>query len=282
MLTIGLRLIIAFAALYGSIVGLMYWRQRDLIYRTNTERSAPVAAGLHEVFEMVLPTPDGEHLIAWWAKAAPGRPTILYFHGNAGHLSERAGRFEFFQKSGIGLLMLAYRGFSGSSGNPSESANVADAVLAYDYLRKSGVASGDIVLFGESLGTGVAVQVATQREARVLVLDSPYTSLVDAAAYHYPWLPVRTLVSDRYDSKSRMAGLHLPLLVLHGEADVVVPLAMGHELFDAANEPKRMATFPGAQHILHAKFGSLEIVRDFIDAHPRSRGSSLPERELRP
>ena len=268
MLTIGLKLIIAIAALYGCIAGLMYWRQRDLIYRPNTEHTAPTAAGLHGVAEIILATPDGEHLVAWWAKAAPGRPTILYFHGNAGHLSERAGRFEFFQKAGIGLLMLAYRGFSGSSGEPSESANIADALLAYDYLRSSGIMPSDIVLFGESLGTGVAVAVATQRKARVLVLDSPFTSMADAAAFHYPWLPVQALITDRYDSKTRMAGLHLPLLVLHGEADVVVPLAMGQELFAAANEPKRMVTFPGAEHILHAKFGSLEIARDFIDAPP--------------
>jgi uncharacterized protein len=252
------------AGLYGAVVGLAYWQQRALIYHPGGARTEPSQAGLANVADLTLVTPDGERLVAWWSKAAPGKPTLLYFHGNAGHLSERSERIRFFQQAGVGMLMLAYRGFSGSTGKPSEAANVADALLAFDHLLANGVRKQDIVVFGESLGTGVAVQVAGLRQGFAgLVLDSPFTSMADAGAHHFWWLPVQLLISDRYDSRSRIGALHVPLLVLHGEADFTVPTAMGRAIFAAANEPKRIVTFPGAQHILHAQFGSLEIVRDF-------------------
>ncbi len=255
--------------LYGLIVAGAYWQQRALIYHPGGVRLAPAEFGLANVADITLTTPEGEKLVAWWATASAGKPTVLYFHGNAGHLSERSERIRFFQKAGIGIFMLAYRGYSGSSGHPSEAANYADAQQAFDYLTACGVRRGDIVLFGESLGTGVAVQLAGLRQPSGLVLDSPYTSLADAAAFHYPWLPARALIADRYDSLARIGALHLPLLVLHGEADVVVPVAMGRALFAAANEPKRIVTFPGAEHILHAKFGSLDIARTFIEGLKR-------------
>ena len=269
MAALVVKLLLLAAAAYVAAVGLMYWQQRKLIYLPNSELRRPADFDLRLVDDIRLSTPDGEHLVAWWAKAAPGRPTILYFHGNAGHLSQRAPRIAYFQQSGLGVLILAYRSFSGSTGQPSESANVADALLAYDHLRANGVAPADIVLFGESLGTGVAVQIATLRPAIGLVLDSPFTSLAEAAAGHFSWLPVRELICDRYDNLGRIGRIHIPLLVLHGEADITVPVAMGQEIFAAANEPKRIVTFPGAQHIEHAKFGSLGIVRQFIDGLKR-------------
>ncbi len=251
--------------LYAAMVAVAYWKQRALIYHPGGARLAPIQFGLANIEDVTLATPDGEKLVAWWAKAAPGKPTILYVHGNAGHLSERSERIRFFQNAGIGMFMLAYRGFSGSTGSPSEVANVADAALAFDHLVASGVRKQDIVLFGESLGTGVAVQLAALRPGVPgLVLDSPFTSMADAGAHHFPWLPVGALITDRYDSLSRIGALHLPLLILHGEADFTVPVAMGRAMYAAANEPKKIVTFPGAQHILHAQFGSLDIVRDFI------------------
>lgn len=261
VLTVGLLIL----GLYVAIVGVAYWKQRALIYHPGGARLPPMQFGLAGVDDVTLANPDGEKLVAWWAKAAPGQPTILYVHGNAGHLSERSERIRFFQNSGIGMFMLAYRGYSGSTGSPSEAANVADAALAFDHLVASGVRKQDIVLFGESLGTGVAVQLAALRPgAAGMVLDSPFTSMADTGAVHYPWLPVGQLISDRYDSLTRIDALHLPLLILHGEADSVVPVAMGRAIYAAANQPKKIVTFPGAQHILHAQFGSLEIVRDFI------------------
>lgn len=253
------------AVAYIAIAGAMYVFQRSLIYVPDPTRHRPAEAGLAGVDEHILATPDGNSIVAWWLKPAPGRRTILYFHGNGGHLADRAPRFKLLQQFGIGVLMMAYRGYSGSSGSPSEAANVADGVLAFDFLVAAGVKPGDIVLFGESLGTGVAVEVAQQRPAAGLVLDSPYTSLAAVGQFHYPWLPVERLILDRYDTLSRIGSLHLPLLILHGEADSVVPVAMGRAVFAAANEPKRIDTYPGAEHIYHLQFGSFSRVREFVD-----------------
>ena len=250
---------------YIAIAAAMFVFQRSLIYVPDRTRRSPVEAGLAAVAEEVLTTPDGAKLIAWWLKPKPGKRTILYLHGNGGHLADRAPRFQVFQEFGIGVFMLAYRGYSGSTGEPSETANVADAAFAFDFLTSHGVAPRDIVLFGESLGTGVAVEVAQMRPAAGIVLDSPYTSLPAAAGSHYPWLPVTWLMLDRYDTIDRIGSLHIPVLILHGEADEIVPVAMGRAVFAAANEPKRIFTYPGAPHIHHIQFGSLTRVREFIE-----------------
>jgi len=254
------------AIAYLGIAVALFVFQRSLIYVPGRSHKSPADAGLTGVTEDILTAPDGSRLVTWWAKARPGRPTILYFHGNAGDLAARAERIVDFQADGFGVLMLAYRGFSGSTGSPSEAANVADALMAYDALAGKGLSGRDIVLFGESLGTGVATQVALARPALGLVLDSPFTSLADVAQGRYPWLPVSWLIKDRHEIIGRIATLHLPLLVLHGEADEVVPVEMGRAVFAAANQPKRLFTFPGALHIHHSQFGSMVRVREFVDA----------------
>jgi uncharacterized protein len=245
------------------VVLAMFVFQRSLIYVPDAVRKAPSETGLSGITEETIVTPDGARLVAWWLKAKPGHRTLLYFHGNGGHLVDRAPRFKIFDELGLGVLMLAYRGYSGSTGNPSEAANVADGLLAFDFLTGRGVPTSDIVLFGESLGTGVAAEVAQARPAAGLVLDSPYTSLAAVGQWHYPWLPVTWLLLDRYDTLTRIGQLHLPLLILHGEADEIVPVAMGRAVFAAANEPKKLMTYPGAKHIHHLQFGSMTQVREF-------------------
>jgi fermentation-respiration switch protein FrsA (DUF1100 family) len=252
-------------ALYAIVALSMYLLQRSLIYRPDRARRPPSEAGLAGVREDVLTAADGARIVTWRMEAKPGKPTILYFHGNGGHLADRAQRIEALQADGYGLLMVAYRGYSGSAGSPSETANVADALLAYDRLRAEGTPPDSIVLFGESLGTGVATQVAEAKSAAALILDSPYTSFADAAQHHYWWLPARLLIVDRYDIIGRIGRVYVPLLILHGEADDVVPVAMGRAVFAAANQPKQLVTFPGAGHIHHMPFGSFERVRAFID-----------------
>ena len=154
----------------------------------------------------MLKTPDGARLVAWYGKAKPGQPTLLYFHGNAGSLAVRAERIRRFMDEGWGVYMMTYRGYGGSTGSPSETANVADARLAYGALVQEGVDPASIILYGESLGTGVAVRLATERPAGGLILDAPYTSIVEVAAQAYPFLPVRYFLKDRYEIEE----LHRP------------------------------------------------------------------------
>jgi fermentation-respiration switch protein FrsA (DUF1100 family) len=226
----------------------------------------PAEEELTGVAERVLKTPDGQRLVAWYGKARPGEPTILYFHGNAGGLADRAPRVQRFMGEGWGVYMLAYRGYAGSSGSPSETANVSDARLAYGELVEEGVDPASIIIYGESLGTGVAVRLATERPAAGLILDAPYTSIVEIAARAYFYLPVRYMLTDRYETRKYIAQVHMPLLILHGERDAVIPVANGRELLQLANEPKRLATFPNAGHsdIYVNGNPALDAVRDWI------------------
>ena len=257
-------LLIATAA-YAAIVVAMFAFQRSFIYHPDRERTAPADVGLPEAIECVLPTPDGERLVAWYAKAKQGQPTILYFHGNAGTLASRNRRIRDFLDRGRGTLILAYRGYAGSSGTPTEANNIADAERAYDALIDDGVTPDDIVLYGESLGAAIAVPLAARRQVRGVILDSPFTSLVARARLSYPWLPVGLMLKDRYATDETIKSVHAPLLIIHGEADAVTPVAMGRALFAAANMPKELITLPGAGHSDHDAFGAPEKLNAWID-----------------
>lgn len=247
-----------------AVVALVYVQQRSLIFRPNSERVTPENAGLSGVHEEKIPTPDGETLIAWWCPPKPDKPVILYFHGNGGNLPVRAGRMQLFQQAGYGVLMLADRGYSGSTGSPSEAALVADAKLAFDWLVAKGVAANRITAFGESLGTGLAVQLAADRPVRSVILDSPYTSLADVAAERVPWLPVRWIMSDPFDSMAHIAKVRAPLLIVHGDQDNVVPYALGTKLFAAANQPKRLVTLTGFGHVAPLRNGAWPAIQAFL------------------
>ena len=177
-----------------AILFAMWFFQRRLIYYPDTRRTPPIAVGLEDVEEGVLERPDGTVLVTWYGEAAPGQPTLLYFHGNAGNLATRAERVAGFRQDGRGILLLSYRGYGGSGGTPNETDNVADALAAYDSLRARGIAAPDIYLYGESLGSGVAVQVAVAREVGGIILDAPFTSLAEVGAQVYPFLPVQLVI----------------------------------------------------------------------------------------
>lgn len=254
---------LAVAGLYLAAGIALYAGQRRLMYPADPARVAPASLGL-DVAEIELATLDGERLVAWHASAAAGKPTLLYFHGNGGNLADRHDRVRLYRGEGYGLLMVAYRSYSGSTGRPSETANVADARLAYRWLQDQGVRPDEIVLYGESLGTGVAVQVAAAEPVKGMILDAPYTSIADVAQRQYPWIWVRPFVADSYVSIDVIGKVRVPLLVLHGARDRIVPPDMGQALFDAANEPKRIVVFPEAGHLYHTEFGSFDVIREFI------------------
>ena len=259
-----LKILIGLALAYLAILAVAYLAQRRLTYFPNPARIPPAQLGLSGVTEDVLATPDGARLIAWYAPAPPGRPTLLYFHGNGGSLAGRAMRFQRYQNAGFGILMLSWRGYSGSTGSPSEAANYADARLAYDSLIHRGLEPTDIFIYGESLGSGVATHLATEVPVAGVILDAPFTSIPDVGAAAYPYLPVRLLMSERYDSASRIAAIDAPLLILHGVRDGVVPFAMGKKLFELAREPKRMVEFAGGNHVDLDAHGAVDAVRAWI------------------
>jgi fermentation-respiration switch protein FrsA (DUF1100 family) len=256
---LGLGVLVAALLILGSSA-----LQQFLIYHPARERVAPLEAGLENVFEREIPTPDGLKVLAWWSPPEPGRPSVLYFHGNAGSLVDRTGRIRRFQERGIGVLMMTYRGYGGSMGKPTERDNVADGKRAYDALLAEGVPAEQIFIFGESLGTSVAMQVAAKKKAAGLILDAPYTSMLDLAHLHYPYLPADWFLRDRYETVQHIAKIDVPLLVVHGEADVVIPVAMGRAVFDAAPGPKTFLKFGGG-HLDHDARGSFDEIIGWIE-----------------
>jgi fermentation-respiration switch protein FrsA (DUF1100 family) len=259
-----LKIALVAVVVVGATAALLRWTttvlQHQLMYYPATEHVLPSAENLNNVEERVLTTPDGERVLVWYGRAKPGMPTLLYFHGNAGSLADRAERIRKYMAKGYGMFMMTYRGFGGSTGSPSERANVADANLAYDALVASGVSPSDIIIYGESLGSNVAVQVAAKRPAAGLILDAPYTSMVDLAQVHYPQIPLRWLMTDRYETLRDIGNVRMPLLIIQGGKDDIVPPAMGKTVFAAANEPKQLAVFPEADHTEHYKFGSYDVI----------------------
>lgn len=238
--------------------------QQRLLYFPDTRRTTPAEADLPNVTERELEMADGTRVLTWWSVAKPGRPTLLYFHGNGGSFVTRSERIRKYVAHGYGIVMMTYRGFGGSAGTPSEKANVADALEVYDAVRASGVSPSEIVVYGESLGTGVAVQVAAQREVGGVILDAPYTSIVDLAALHYPYLPARWLMTDRYETLQPAGRVTAPVLIVHGEADDVIPVEMSRRVADALKGPVKVATFPGAGHSDHYLFGSYEAIYTWL------------------
>lgn len=199
-------------------VGLvvLYVRQREMLFPIPpVGRTAPDAAGLPEAEEHVLTTSDGEKVIIWHVPAKPGRSLILYFPGNGDHLAGPVSRFKAITADGTGLVALSYRGYAGSSGAPSEQGLLRDAAAAYAFTSAR-YAAERIVLWGFSLGTGVAVAVASEHPAGKLILEAPYTSTVEVAASLYRFAPVRLLMRDQFRSDERIVRVTVPLLVMHG------------------------------------------------------------------
>jgi uncharacterized protein len=243
-----IKLALGLVAVYAAVGLVAYLGQRKLMYFPDRERTLPAEAGLNGVVERTIETADGHRVIAWYGKAVPGKPTLLYFHGNGGSLRDRASRIERFMNEGWGVYMMTYRGYGGSTGSPTEAANVADARLAYQALVGEGVPPASIIAYGESLGSGIAVRIAAELPVAGVILDAPYTSIVDVAAQAYPFLPVRLFLIDRYDTRRYIGAIKAPLLILHGAHDGVVPVAMGRELAKLAPEPKRLVVFPNGYH----------------------------------
>lgn len=251
---------------YGLICLGGYFGNRLFMYFPDASRYAPSEIGLENVEEIELQTPDGVKLVAWHSKAEPGQPTILYFHGNAGNAAGRALKIDTMRRGGAGVLYVNNRGYGGSGGSPTEADNVADAITAYEHLRSLGVADSEIVLYGESLGSGQAVRLGGQKTVKAVVLEAPLTSTVDVARRTYFWLPLKLLLTDIYDNEKHVSEVKAPILILHGERDAVIPVGMGKRVYAAANEPKQIEIFPEAGHADLFEHGAWERVEAFLNA----------------
>lgn len=269
-----LSIVLVPAALYLSACGALHGMQRSFLFHPDAARPVLAVAGhVAGLREVELATEDGLHLLAWYLPPWDGRPVILMFHGNAGSLSHRPARFAHFAHQGFGLLFPEYRGFGGNPGSPSEQGFTADARAALTFLQGQGVGPDRVVLFGESLGTGVAVRLAAEQPegqpVAALILEHPYTGIAPLARRQFPFVPVDLLLRDRFDSLSRIGRVRAPVLVLQGGQDRLVPPAMGQVLFAAALEPKTFWAAPSAGHEDLMRFGAGDVVAEFLARYVR-------------
>ncbi len=259
-----LKWILVFAITgYAAIGALLYLTQRSLLYFPDKTRTRPADASLPQAEEVFLQSSDGERLIAWHVPPRDGKPVVIYFQGNGGGLNLRAQRFGRLTSDGTGLLALSYRGYGGSSGRPSEAGFIRDAEAAYGFAAAR-YGADRIVLWGESLGTGVAVALASEKPVARMVIESPFTSIADVAASIYWFVPVRLLLKDAFRSDERIAKVTAPVLVVHGERDTIIPIGFGERLYDLIRAPKRFIRLPNAGHNDHDAHGLPEIVRLFL------------------
>ena len=262
-------LLIVVSVGYLGGLAVLYFKQRSMLFPIPpVGRTAPDAAGFPEAEEHVLTTADGEKVIVWHVPAKPGHPVVLYFHGNGDFLAGFFGRFHDLISDGTGIVALSYRGYAGSSGQPSERGLLLDAAAAYAFTTAR-YSVDRIVVWGFSLGTGVAVALAAEHPVAKSILEAPYTSTVDLAGSLLPIVPVSLLMRDQFHSDQRIKRVSVPLLFMHGTSDPAIPISLGERLFALANEPKQFVRFPGGGHNNLDNFGAIETARHFIGA---SRG----------
>lgn len=250
------------AGIYAAIVAFFYTQQRSMLYpganATAVDPALPAPWGQR----VNVSTSDGETLMGLYVEPSPGRPVILFFHGNGDNILHYRFLADGLIESGLGLLAVSFRGYPGSTGSPTEAGLLVDGLASFDWLAAKGA---PIVILGRSLGSGVAVATAANRDAAGLVLVSPYDSIAGVAAEKFPWLPVRWLIKDSFKSDERIGDVAEPKLFIHGEQDEIIAFARGKRLFDMAAGPKSFEALPGIGHNEVWTARTISLIRAFAD-----------------
>ena len=223
--------------IYVVITVIVYFYQRKLLYHPFSPQIT--GEGLVHNFETInFKTSDNFVLKGWFHLKNSNKKTILFLHGNAGNLDNRIDKLNFLGNMDINFLIISWRGYSGNPGNPSETGLYKDALGGIEWLNKKGISNDRIILYGESLGTAITTEVAQNENFAGIILEAPFTSMVDMGQKIYPIFPVKFLLKDKYESKNKIKNIKSPILVLHGRKDKIVPFYMGEKIFEMANSPK--------------------------------------------
>ena len=236
-----ITIILALVSFYVLLLIVVFFFQRSLLYHPSIDNYL-ADQGMREPTEIKkvkITTKDKIDLTGWfYDRDLEKFKTILFFHGNAGSLENRTYKLNHFKDLDVNFLIIAWRGFSGNKGKPTEKGLYEDAKSALRWLANKGVKEENIIIYGESLGTGVATEIAQNKNFAGVILETPFTSMVSVGKSHYPFFPVSILLKDKYESDKKIKNIKSPILIMHGEVDKIVPFWMGKKLYELANQPK--------------------------------------------
>ena len=250
---------------YLVVTILLYYNQRNLLYHP-TENNYQGDELKVKIDKVQIKTVDNINLMAWYhEKDIKKYKTILYFHGNAGSLENRIHKINHFSDMNINFLLISWRGFNGNDGKPSEQGLYKDAKSAVLWLKNKGLSEENIILYGESLGTGVATEIAQNKNFGGVILESPFTSMIAAGKSKYPIFPIGLLLKDKYESDKKIKNISSPILIMHGEADTIVPFWMGKKMYELANEPKYYYFPKYDDHIMEYNKNLVNSISSFIN-----------------
>ena len=260
-----LKIFLIIGAFYVGLVFLLFIFQRNILFVPDRSKPNLTDSNVPEMSEVNIETKDGLTLLSWFYRGQAEKPVIIYFQGNAGNISDRDYKARFLIDNGFSVLLMGYRGYGGNQGQPSEEGLRNDGEAALAFAAKEGFKKTDIILYGESLGTGVVVNLGIGSEFRGLILEAPYTSVEALAKKRYWFIPVSFLLRDKFDSIDKVSQLNSPTLVLHGDADKVIKMDYGKQLYEAIPHPKKFIAFPGGGHSNLFDFGAGIKIVSFID-----------------
>ena len=259
-----MQIIFIIIFIYFSVIAFLYFYQRNLLYHPNENNYSGDKISV-DIEKVKLLTSDNIELLGWYhEKNLKTYKTLVYFHGNAGSLENRIHKLNHFQDMNINFLIVAWRGFSGNNGKPSEEGLYLDGISAINWLIERGVPEKNLVLYGESLGTGVATHLAQNKNYAGIILETPFTSMIDAAKKFYPYIPINFLLKDKFENYKKIKNINTPILVMHGEIDQIVPFYMGKKIYEMANEPKYSYFTKYDDHMMEYDEKLVLAIRSFL------------------
>ncbi len=258
------QIILIISLVYFLVLVFLYFNQRNLLYHPNENNYSDDQISV-PIKKVKINTKDNIKLLGWFhEKDLQKYKTVLFFHGNAGSLENRIHKLNHFYKMDVNFLIIAWRGFSGNKGSPSEKGLYEDGASGVNWLISKGVKEENIIIYGESLGTGVATHLSQNKNFAGVILETPFTSMVDAAKVFYPYIPIRLLLKDKFDSKTKIKNIKVPILILHGEADQIVPFFMGKKMYEIANEPKYSYFTKDDNHMMEFDENLVKALKSFL------------------
>ncbi len=257
-------ILLIIALVYFFVLIYTYIFQRSLLYHPAENNCSNDQLSI-SVEKVKIATQDNIELLSWYHnKNINNYKTILFLHGNAGSLKNRIHKINHFKDVDVNFLLLAWRGFSGNDGKPTEEGLYEDARSAINWLKSKGIKENNIIIYGESLGTGVAIEIAQKKNFSGIILESPFTSMIDAAKDKYPYLPVRLMLKDKYESNKKIKNINIPILIMHGKIDNIVPFYMGKKMYELANEPKYFYFSEYDNHMMEYNEKLINTLKNFI------------------